>query len=253
MFINNKYSKYYFNIINNAKSRITIEGYTEKHHIIPKSLGGSNNQDNLVKLTAKEHFICHLLLTKMTSKSQKRSMIYAFNALSTLRNSHQLRYNSRLYQLARKLFSKEQSKLMSTDLNPMRGKTHSVKSREKMSKTRLGKKQTWLLGKKLSKETREKISKSNKGEKNYMFGKHHSTESKKKMSDKKKGHSYNKGIPKTDEHRKKLSLSLRGIPFTDERKEKLKNIPKISCKYCNKLFRPNMHKRWHGENCKYKG
>ena len=40
-------------------------GYVEKHHIVPKSLGGSNDASNLVKLTAREHFIAHLLLSKM--------------------------------------------------------------------------------------------------------------------------------------------------------------------------------------------
>lgn len=39
--------------------------YCEKHHIIPKSEGGSNEPDNLVNLTAREHYIAHLLLDKI--------------------------------------------------------------------------------------------------------------------------------------------------------------------------------------------
>lgn len=39
--------------------------YTEEHHIIPKSIGGSDEKMNLVLLTAKEHFIAHLLLVKI--------------------------------------------------------------------------------------------------------------------------------------------------------------------------------------------
>jgi hypothetical protein len=66
LFIDNKYTHTYYKIIERSKSRI-IPYYTEKHHIIPKSLGGSNKKDNLALLTAREHFICHLLLTKMTS------------------------------------------------------------------------------------------------------------------------------------------------------------------------------------------
>jgi len=62
MYLQNKYSKCYFNIINRAKSReIAPNTYTEKHHIISKSCGGDNSSANLVKLTAREHFICHLL------------------------------------------------------------------------------------------------------------------------------------------------------------------------------------------------
>ena len=63
-FLQNKYTKWYFNIISKAQNRDTL-GYVEKHHIIPKSLGGNNEQTNLVKLTAREHFVCHWLLTKM--------------------------------------------------------------------------------------------------------------------------------------------------------------------------------------------
>lgn len=78
MFIKNKYNKWYFNIIDRAKSRtLANDDYVEKHHIIPKSLGGSNNADNLVCLTAKEHFICHLLLTKMTAGVARTKMVYA--------------------------------------------------------------------------------------------------------------------------------------------------------------------------------
>ena len=67
MYLQNKYSKYYYSIINRAKSRtLDPEVYAEKHHIIPKSLGGPNNKDNLVKLTAKEHRLAHILLPRMT-------------------------------------------------------------------------------------------------------------------------------------------------------------------------------------------
>ena len=65
IFIDNKYTKWYYNIINNAFARTNNTTYTESHHIIPKSLGGSNNPDNLINLTAKEHYICHRLLPRM--------------------------------------------------------------------------------------------------------------------------------------------------------------------------------------------
>jgi 5-methylcytosine-specific restriction endonuclease McrA len=76
IFINNKYTTWYNSIINKAKDR-TINGYTEKHHIIPSSLGGSNDTDNLVKLTPREHFVCHLLLTKMTTGNARYKMNFA--------------------------------------------------------------------------------------------------------------------------------------------------------------------------------
>lgn len=43
----------------------TIVGYSERHHILPKCMGGTNAKENLVRLTAKEHFIAHKLLVRM--------------------------------------------------------------------------------------------------------------------------------------------------------------------------------------------
>ena len=66
-YLNNKYTKAYDSIISTATVRGSVLGYSEIHHIIPKSLGGSNRKENLVKLTPKEHFICHRLLPKLTN------------------------------------------------------------------------------------------------------------------------------------------------------------------------------------------
>jgi len=59
------YQRAYDAIITKAKLRNGIDGYFEKHHIIPKCLGGSDDKANLVNLTGKEHFICHLFLHKI--------------------------------------------------------------------------------------------------------------------------------------------------------------------------------------------
>lgn len=250
MFIVNKYFKYYYSIIDRAKSRV-INGYKETHHIIPKSLGGSNDKENLVDLTAREHFICHLLLTKITEGSSKRSMIFALNALSTLENNHQSRYKSRMYDCARRFYAEEKSRTMAGAGNHMFGKTHSEESKRKMSDFHKGR-LPWNTGKVLSESHRKNISKSNSGKNNHMFGKTHSEESKKKISTRHKGHSYNKGILKSEEHKQKISEKLKGRKLTDEHKKKLKSIPKITCEHCGKLSSPSMYKRWHGENCKNK-
>lgn len=65
---NSKYTIWYNKLIANAISR-DLDGYCEKHHIQPKSLGGSDAKSNIVKLTAREHYIAHLLLTKMFDDS----------------------------------------------------------------------------------------------------------------------------------------------------------------------------------------
>jgi hypothetical protein len=94
MYLQNKYTKWYNSIIYSAKSRTAI-GYLEKHHIIPKSLGGPNSKDNLVKLTAREHFICHWLLTKMTTGQNKMKMCMALVSMRASHKHHQ-RYKTKL-------------------------------------------------------------------------------------------------------------------------------------------------------------
>jgi len=82
MFTDNKYTRWYQAIVSQAQTLIRIKGgsiYYEDHHIIPKSLGGIDSSTNLVRLTAREHFICHLLLVKMVkSKAYQAKMTYAF-------------------------------------------------------------------------------------------------------------------------------------------------------------------------------
>ena len=58
------YAKIYESLIERGKNRICT-GYTEKHHIVPRCLGGSDNKDNIVVLTPEEHYVAHQLLVKM--------------------------------------------------------------------------------------------------------------------------------------------------------------------------------------------
>lgn len=102
MFNNNKYTCWYYQIIDRAKTR-KVDGYVERHHIVPKSLGGTNIKDNLVSLTAREHFVCHLLLTKMTNGEDKKKMSRAF-WLMAKGTGKRYRPCSKLYEIARKLF-----------------------------------------------------------------------------------------------------------------------------------------------------
>jgi len=99
MFEQNKYTNIYYSIIERSRNRI-LEGYSEKHHVIPQSLGGSNDINNIVKLTAREHFICHLLLTKMVEGSNKSKMYQAawMMAASTSKTQERHKVNNRTYE-----------------------------------------------------------------------------------------------------------------------------------------------------------
>ena len=99
LFKDNKYTKWYTDIIEGAMHRV-VEGYTEIHHIIPKCLGGSDDKGNLVPLTGREHYICHLLLTKM---SDNNSLKYALQMMTVKNEHHRERHtpNSLLYEYAK--------------------------------------------------------------------------------------------------------------------------------------------------------
>lgn len=70
MFLDNKYYKWYIKLT--SKQDIRLDCYTEKHHIIPRSMGGKDTKENLVVLTAREHYIAHLLLTKICKGVNKK-------------------------------------------------------------------------------------------------------------------------------------------------------------------------------------
>lgn len=101
-FIVNKYYRWYYNIINHRIDN-NPSGYFEKHHILPKSLGGSNARNNIVSLTAREHYICHLLLARMTSGVFRYKMVRAVDAFKMVKPGTQRSLTARQYQTIREL------------------------------------------------------------------------------------------------------------------------------------------------------
>jgi hypothetical protein len=109
MFLDNKYTKWYFSIIDKAVSenRIKRKGdgsNFERHHIIPRCLGGTNDRGNLVVLTYKEHFLCHWLLIKMVAGTlyvRKMQHAFVWMANRVAKNSSQYAIGRKHYRLAR--------------------------------------------------------------------------------------------------------------------------------------------------------
>ena len=114
MFIENKYQKHYNMLIARSITRILPnKTYIERHHILPKSLGGSNDKSNIANLTAREHFIAHLLLTKFTTGNAKQKMFFAMNRI--MNGPNNCSKSSRIYQYLRENYSKTLS-----DSSPLR-------------------------------------------------------------------------------------------------------------------------------------
>jgi hypothetical protein len=144
MFKINKYSKCYYSIIDRAKSRESLPNiYTEKHHIIPKSCGGDNTFGNLVRLTAREHFVCHLLLPKMVEGKFRNKMIHAlWRMCNSLKTDYKV--NSKTYTKTREQHAQVlstvgtsgQFKIGRTTWN--KGIPRTVEEKQRMSLARTG-------------------------------------------------------------------------------------------------------------------
>jgi hypothetical protein len=98
------YEKIYALLISRAHDR-KIQGPTEKHHIIPKCMGGSNAKSNLVKLTPEEHFVAHQLLARIYPK--EKGLIYALVVMVGNRWGHR---NNKAYGWIRRLVAEQHSK-----------------------------------------------------------------------------------------------------------------------------------------------
>lgn len=145
------YNEYIQNIINERGQWNIPEGeYFEKHHIIPKCLGGSNDKSNIIYLFAREHFIAHKLLADEYQNDYK--IQYAFASMCQNNKGLRKDYISEDdYELGKKALSKASSIKNSGKGNPMHGVHRYGKDNPNYGKKHPG------------------IS---KGEKNGMYGKH---------------------------------------------------------------------------------
>ena len=220
-------------IIESAQAR-TLEGYTERHHIIPKCLGGTNEKENLVNLTAREHFIIHKLLVEIYPNDSKLHWA-AFMMAGCSGNKKQdrnYRVGAREYERLRGnlkgTYTPEQCKAISERMKGQQyrlGGKLSKESRKKISDKAKGR-PGWWEGKNHSKETKLKLSIAAK---NRLSRGPHTKETKKKMSEtwtKKKddGYVYRKGYSHTEEAKQKISESKIGVKRKPYTKEHLLNL-----------------------------
>lgn len=76
------YRRIYDSLIEKCRLRDKADGYTENHHVIPKCLGGSNDVNNVVEMTLREHYIAHKLLVLIYGCNKK--LIYALWMMTTM-------------------------------------------------------------------------------------------------------------------------------------------------------------------------
>lgn len=223
-----------------------LNEYTETHHILPKSMGGTDDATNLVELTPEEHLVAHLLLYKIHKNSQT---LYAAMRM------HNRVKNNKEYGYIRRQFSTFMQERMSGSNNPMYGRTQSDETKKKISNANKGRKvsnETRQLqrkhrlgkspgnkGKKHTPDALARIKAASQGENNPMHGRNHSEETKKKIGLKSIGRRPRLGVKLSPETKEKCSIAAL-------------NRSKKECPHCGKMVVPSNYARWHGNACKMK-
>ena len=220
-----KYTVWYDSIIDQARTE-PFAGYTETHHIIPRSLGGTNDPVNLVNLSARQHFVCHWLLTKIHAGQERGKMI---NALVMMQgeNANQHRYKTKITSRA---FAKLREDYAAYISKMNTGSKLTPEQCEKVSASKRGKRRP-----KFSDEWKAKLSAARTGEKNHRFGVSISDATRAKQRAKALGRK------QSAETISKKADAIRGM----KREKKL-------CPHCDKEVAVNGYTRWHGDNCKLK-
>lgn len=267
------YQKIYNNIVQKASFENRVRRdysdvkyiYYEQHHIIPRCLKGDDSKENLVLLTAKEHFIVHKLLVEIHPNNHK--LINAFWMMSNKVSSN----GNRVYRVGVREYSRLKSlfcRRISGKNSPMYGKAPWNKDRvvpeeekQHLRELNIGKKRSREsvlkqmetnkvkypdkenfksnLGKKQSRETVEKRIKSNTGKKRTKDFCSNLSNSRVGEGNPMYGQkAWNKNIPWSEEHKDKL-------------KESWQNREKVECPHCGKIGHQNGMTHYHFDNCKH--
>ena len=193
------YSEHYIALITKYGRAFKPEGYSERHHIIPRCLGGGEEESNLIYLSAEAHYVAHQLLVKIHPGHYGVS--YAAMLMTRIGNGKgNGRASNKYYAWLKKRFS---------ELNAVRVSAHM-------------KGNTHLLGHTHSEESKLRMSAAS-------LGKSKSEKHKQNIARALLGRAPRTGWKHSDETKKKIAESLKGRVFSEETKAKMRK-PK-----CRKL------------------
>lgn len=154
------YNEFINNILNTRGRFNCGQEYHERHHIQPKCLGGTNDENNLIDLYANEHFIAHKLLAE--ENPDNLSLLTAFMLMSQ-QIDHQLTTEqaAQEYEELRQKFSQAlKEKYQNKENHPSYGTHISEERKRKIGQINKG--NNYCVGRVISQETRDKIGAANK-------------------------------------------------------------------------------------------
>lgn len=227
------YKKIYDSLIFKRKFlEPVIEGYKELHHIIPRCMGGSESEDNLVFLTAREHYVAHRLLW---SHYRLPSLAHAWFSMVRKDPNQQRVISAREYEAARQAHSEVLKITMKGSGNNFYGKKHSEDSKRKIGEKNSGRVKSkeeienWIA--KVSSKPKSPEHRAKIGRKGFIMLKNITT-----------GESIR--IKKEDKHM--YDSSIWKNPFS------CTTSPVLTCPRCGKVGKGKANMtRWHFENCSY--
>lgn len=260
------YQRVYSNLVSYRQSNIP-SGYSEKHHIIPRALGGGDAKSNLVRLTGREHFIAHRLLAKIYGG--KMWLAVALMSQRKAKSSKDHKCTSREYEYAKKKAADWVSEAYSGEGNPFHGKKHGMATRIKISANhaRLSGADNPCFGRSHTDDERERMRgprPSIKGHKHHLYGIDRGDDFKWLVS-MVRSYKPNPVVVKLDvlnQIHATLGIEI-GISNNGTRQSKSKEIaklnqyfgsmskarPKTECPHCGKVGDASGMKRWHFDNC----
>lgn len=221
------YQAHYDRLIDRAKTR-TLDCYVERHHIIPRCMGGDNSKTNLVNLTPEEHYVAHQLLVKIHPNNiglNKAAFMMTVSSKFNLRNN-------KLYGWIRR----QHSESLKGSIPWNKGKTN-VYSQEALDKMRKAAQNRLPPSEEQKKKTSNRLKGTRIGANNPFYGQQHIQEFKDQLSERWSGMNnpfYGSSRKGTDN------------PFYGKHPQKYK------CPHCDKEASKANLTKWHNDNCKQK-
>jgi hypothetical protein len=129
------YALHYRRLIDRSPRKKPVTGFFERHHIIPKCMGGKNAVENLVYLTPEEHYVAHQFLVKMYPGMAK--LIHAVQRMSNGRGNHRL-YGWLRRKHSELLMGNNYAKLKPGQVSILKGRVPSSAHRAAISEAKKG-------------------------------------------------------------------------------------------------------------------